>query len=114
MREYTKAKRIATGSQVTWAAVLDPGDEVMATLSELARREGLSASAFTAIGAFREAVLGWIEGVPLVRAGVAAAAAGSLVGALTNDSGALFIQVGTLYLALVLGFAWTAVKSRRS
>ena len=61
----------------------------------------------------REIVLAWVADLPLVKAGIAAAAAGSLVGALTNDSGALFIQVGTLYLALVLGFAWTTVKTGR-
>jgi hypothetical protein len=59
----------------------------------------------------RSVVLAWLEGLPMIKAAIAAAAAGSLVGALTNDSGALFIQVGTLYLALVLGFAWTTVKS---
>jgi len=59
----------------------------------------------------RSVVLAWLEGLPMVKAAVVAAAAGSLVGALTNDSGALFIQVGTLYLALVLGFAWTTAKS---
>jgi hypothetical protein len=59
----------------------------------------------------RSVVLAWLAGLPMVRAAIAAAAAGSLVGALTNDSGALFIQVGTLYLALVLGFAWTTAKS---
>lgn len=61
----------------------------------------------------RELVLSWLDGQPLIRAGLAGAAAGSLIGALTNDSGVLFIQVGTLYLALVLGFAWTAAKTAR-
>ncbi len=59
----------------------------------------------------RDVVLGWIEDLPLMKAALAAVAAGSLIGALTNDSGVLFIQVGTLYLALVLGFAWTAAKN---
>lgn len=45
-----------------------------------------------------------LRAVPLLGAGIVAAAAGSVVGALTNDSGVLFIQVGVLYLALVLGF----------
>lgn len=56
---------------------------------------------------------GWLAGVPMVRAGIAAAAAGSLVGAVTNDSGALFIQVAVLYLALTLGFSWTAADRAR-
>lgn len=61
----------------------------------------------------RDVVLGWVAKTPMLRAGIAAAAAGSLVGAVSNDSGALFIQVGTLYLALVLGFAWTLMNSGR-
>ena len=61
----------------------------------------------------RRTILVWIDDLPLVKAGIVAAAAGSVVGALTNDSGVLFIQVGTLYLALVLGFAWTAVQRKR-
>ena len=68
----------------------------------------LAALAVIAIGIWkREIVLAWFEDSPMMKAGFAAAAAGSLIGALTNDSGALFIQVGTLYLALVAGFAWT-------
>ena len=55
---------------------------------------------------------GWIrvllEGLDPVRAGLLAAAAGSAVGALTNDSGALFIHVGVLYLGLVIAFTWAA------
>lgn len=75
----------------------------------------LAALAVIALGVWkRDLIRDWLEDVPLVRAGFVAAAAGSLVGALTNDSGVLFIQVGTLYLALVLGFAWTAAKSRGS
>lgn len=61
----------------------------------------------------RKRIEGWISDLPYIRAGLLAAAAGSLVGAVTNDSGALFIQVGTLYLALVLGFAWAEAKPRR-
>ena len=76
------------------------------------RATALVALAAIAAGVWkRSVVLAWLEGLPMVKAAVVAAAAGSLVGALTNDSGALFIQVGTLYLALVLGFAWTTAKS---
>lgn len=69
--------------------------------------------AVIALGAWkRRTILAWTADLPMIRAGLAAAAAGSLVGAVTNDSGALFIQVGTLYLALILGFVWTTRKSR--
>jgi hypothetical protein len=46
------------------------------------------------------------EDLPLIRAGLVAAAAGSLVGAVSNDSGALFIHVGVLYVGLAILFAW--------
>ncbi len=74
----------------------------------------LAALVVIALGVWkRDRIQRWLEDVPLVRAGFLAAASGSLVGSLTNDSGVLFIQVGTLYLALVLGFAWTAARSRQ-
>ena len=79
-------------------------------------RVPVTVAAFLLIGLAwwrRERIGGWLGDVPMVRAGVVAAAVGSLVGAVTNDSGALFIQVGTLYLALTLGFAWTFAKSGR-
>jgi hypothetical protein len=60
----------------------------------------------------RERIEGWLKPAPALRAGLIAAAAGSLVGALSNDSGALFIQVGVFYLGLLLGFAWAAVTER--
>jgi len=59
----------------------------------------------------RDRIRAWLEPVPLLRAGIAAAAAGSLLGALTNDSGVLFIQVGVLYLGLVLGFVGVARRA---
>lgn len=60
----------------------------------------------------RDHLRDWTEETPLIRAGLAGAAAGSIIGALTNDSGALFIQVGALYLALVLGFVWATRNYR--
>ena len=67
-----------------------------------------------AIGVWkRDRIFAWLADLPLMRAAIVAAAAGSLVGALSNDSGALFIQVGTLYLALVLGFVWTTTGRTR-
>jgi len=60
----------------------------------------------------RDRIARWLQPVPLLAAGVTAAAAGSVVGALTNDSGVLFIQVGVLYLGLVLGFIATTERSR--
>jgi predicted DNA-binding protein with PD1-like motif len=45
----------------TFALVLDAGDDVMPLLLEAARELGLTAAAFTGIGAFREATLGYFE-----------------------------------------------------
>lgn len=93
------------------------GHRLDATLESFTRvsRIPVTAVALAVIAAGlwrRDLILSWVSGAPMVRAGLAAAAAGSLVGAATNDSGALFIQVGALYLALVVGFAWTTLKSR--
>jgi hypothetical protein len=54
----------------------------------------------------RDRLDGLLRHTPAVRAGLFAAAAGSLVGALSNDSGVLFIQVGVLYTGLAILFAW--------
>lgn len=56
----------------------------------------------------RAAIEEWLKPAPALRAGLIAAAAGSVVGALSNDSGALFIQVGVFYLGLLIGYAWAA------
>jgi len=45
----------------TYAVVFDKGDEVLAGLTEFAKREKLAASRFTAIGAFSDVVLGYFE-----------------------------------------------------
>ncbi|HZZ62018.1 MAG TPA: PPC domain-containing DNA-binding protein [Roseiarcus sp.] len=49
------------GGQRTFSIVLETDDEVLACLTEFAQRERLNASQFTAIGAFRRAVLGYFE-----------------------------------------------------
>jgi uncharacterized protein len=49
------------GGQRTFSIVLENDDEAIACLTEFARRERLGASQFTAIGAFRRAVLGYFE-----------------------------------------------------
>ncbi len=45
----------------TFAIVFETGDEVMAGLKTFAREQRLSASQFTAIGAFSQAVLGFFD-----------------------------------------------------
>jgi predicted DNA-binding protein with PD1-like motif len=54
-------RRIAEGPLRTFVAVFDSGDEVLAGLQTVAERERLSAASFTAIGALRDATLGWYD-----------------------------------------------------
>lgn len=56
-----QAKLINDDKAKTFALILEKGDEVMASLAEFAVRQRLSASQFTAIGAFSDAVLGFFD-----------------------------------------------------
>jgi hypothetical protein len=62
----------------------------------------------------RERVLAWFSPTPALRAGFIAAAFATLVATLANDSGALLLEVGTVYLLLIAGFAWAQAGSRPS
>jgi hypothetical protein len=54
----------------------------------------------------RERIDAWLRDVPALRAGLAGALAATLVGTVANDSGALLLELGGLYLLAFLGFAW--------
>ncbi|MGE5170541.1 MAG: PPC domain-containing DNA-binding protein [Rudaea sp.] len=56
-----KARTIDQGSERTWALVFEAGDEVVSTLQAFAEQRHLAAARFTAIGAFREATLGYFD-----------------------------------------------------
>jgi predicted DNA-binding protein with PD1-like motif len=56
-----KAKRINDQGGKTYALVFDTGDEVAEGLADFARRNGLAASRFTAIGAFTDVTLGYFH-----------------------------------------------------
>ena len=56
-----KARTIDDSSERTWALVFETGDEVVSTLQAFASTERLAAARFTAIGAFREATLGYFD-----------------------------------------------------
>lgn len=56
-----KSKLINDGPQRTFAIVLDSGDEVTECLLRFAKEQRLSASQFTALGAFSEVVLGYFD-----------------------------------------------------
>lgn len=49
------------GGQETFALVFDKGDEIIRETTAFARRERLTAAHFTAIGALRDAVLGYFD-----------------------------------------------------
>lgn len=55
------SKLLSDAAQKTWALVFTAGEEVSAGLLAFARAERLSASQFTAIGAFSEVDLGFFE-----------------------------------------------------
>ena len=56
-----RAKAIDGGSERTWALVVATGDEVMSALADFAKDHQLTAARFTAIGAFRDATLGYFD-----------------------------------------------------
>jgi hypothetical protein len=54
----------------------------------------------------RDRLEAWLRPVPAVRAALLGALAATLVGTLANDSGALLLEIGTVYLLAFVGFAW--------
>lgn len=56
-----RAKVLNDDRERTFAIVFDSGDEVTSGLTRFAREQNLSAARFTAIGAFRSAVLGYFD-----------------------------------------------------
>jgi hypothetical protein len=52
----------------------------------------------------------WLRAVPAVRAALLGALAATLVGTLANDSGALLLEIGAVYLLVFIAFAWAESK----
>jgi hypothetical protein len=66
-----------------------------------------AALAFIVAGVARwRAVRAWFAGADLAWAGFVGAAAGTVVGTLANDSGALLMMIGTSFTAVCAGIAW--------
>src|SRR5437763_15498131 len=61
MEKRMKARSLGTSDPPSWILVFDEGDEVISTLESFARAQALRAAHFQAIGAFREATLGFFE-----------------------------------------------------
>jgi hypothetical protein len=55
----------------------------------------------------------WFPGRQATRAGFVGALAATAVGALANDSAALMLEVGTVYLLVFVGFAWADASDPR-
>ena len=56
-----KSKLLHDGPLKTFAVILDTGDEFVSSLTRFAEENGLSASAFTGLGAFSDCVLGFFD-----------------------------------------------------
>jgi hypothetical protein len=48
----------------------------------------------------------WVRDVPAMRAALVGAAVATVVATLANDSGALLLEIGAVYLLVFLGWAW--------
>jgi predicted DNA-binding protein with PD1-like motif len=56
-----RARLIDQATDRTWALVFENGDEVVSTLQAFAAQTQITAARFTAIGAFRDATLGYFD-----------------------------------------------------
>jgi len=56
-----EAKLLNEVGEQTYALIFKSGDEVMSTLTQFAKDHSLTASHFTAIGAFRDVTLGYFD-----------------------------------------------------
>lgn len=97
----------------------DSGGDVLAVLGRRLREAGesfgrpllLAILPFVLAGALlawlrRDRIAVWLRDVPAMRAGLAGALAATLVGTVANDSGALLLEIGAIYLAAFVAFAW--------
>lgn len=56
-----KAKLLSDNTERTYALIFEAGDEVISGLTAFARENGITASRFSAIGAFSDVVLGYFD-----------------------------------------------------
>ena len=56
-----RARAIKHGTDRTWALIFETGDEVVSSLLAFATQHQMTAARFTAIGAFRNATLGYFD-----------------------------------------------------
>jgi hypothetical protein len=60
----------------------------------------------------RDRLRRWLAPVPALRAGLVGALAATAIGALANDSGALLLEIGTAYILVFAGYAWSERSAR--
>jgi hypothetical protein len=59
----------------------------------------------------RDRIAGWLRGRAAMRAGLLGGLAATLVGTLANDSGALLLEIGAVYLAAFVALVWAESES---
>ncbi len=59
----------------------------------------------------RDRLAAWLHGLPAMRAGMLGALAATVVGTLANDSGALLLEIGGVYLLVFIGFVWAESRA---
>jgi hypothetical protein len=63
----------------------------------------------------RDRLAAWVRDAPAMRAALIGAVVATVVGTLANDSGALLLEIGSVYLLVLVGWAWAeAGRSARS
>lgn len=74
---------------------------------------GLPLLVLAAIGVWRgrARIAAWLEPVPPVRAALLGALAAVVAGTIGNDSGALLLEIGAIYLLATLGFAYAQANT---
>ncbi len=97
----------------------DSGGDVLAVVGRRLREAGESfgrpillaglpvvIAAAVAAWLHRDRLDAWLRPVPAMRAALLGALAATVVGTLANDSGALLLEIGAVYLLAFIAFAW--------
>ena len=56
-----KSKTIAGNPERTFVLILDPGEEAFKAITEFANQNGISGASVAAVGAFKQARVGWFD-----------------------------------------------------
>lgn len=71
----------------------------------------IAAAAIAWLG--RDRLKAWLRPAPAMRAALMGALAATLVGTLANDSGALLLEIGTVYLLAFVAYVWAESDGQR-